>query len=213
MPSTRPLRVPQVGAAQPRRATPNAASTPDNNDPTKATDTTTLQAASTSPSAVYDGTEPPTATPMIAAKWRSSGQGSRWQGGRPVWREPTLLTTDDLGPAVRVLAVRVDARRDLRAAADCRRMPKLAGQPLWLAAPVGSSFGMYPAVEIHLRRGRVGAAHRPVLAAFGYAFRPLHPGYQPAPLARSLISASGEHTWPSCDVIERPGEPSVRPGR
>jgi hypothetical protein len=31
---------------------------------------------------------------------------------------------------------------------------------------------MYPAIEISLRLGHVGAAHQPVLAAFGYAFRP-----------------------------------------
>jgi hypothetical protein len=35
---------------------------------------------------------------------------------------------------------------------------------------------MYPATEIHLHLGHVGAAHRQVLAALGYAFRPLHPG-------------------------------------
>jgi hypothetical protein len=29
-------------------------------------------------------------------------------------------------------------------------IPILAGQPLWLAAPVGSRFGMYPAIEIDL---------------------------------------------------------------
>ena len=51
---------------------------------------------------------------------------------------------------------------------------------------------MYPAVEIHLRIDHVRAAHRPGLAAFGYAFRLLYPGYQPAPL--EAISAGGEHT-------------------
>jgi hypothetical protein len=50
---------------------------------------------------------------------------------------------------------------------------------------------MYPAVEIHLRLGYVIADQQPGLAAFGYAFRPLHPGYQPAP-RRSSISAGGE---------------------
>jgi hypothetical protein len=79
---------------------------------------------------------------------------------RPVWLEPTLLNTDDLALAVRVLAVRVGARRHLMAAADHRRLPKLAGQPLWPGVPAGSRFVMYPAIEIDLHLDRVCAAQR-----------------------------------------------------
>jgi hypothetical protein len=37
-------------------------------------------------------------------------------------------------------------------------MPKLASQRLWLVAPVGSRFGMYPATEIALHLAHVCAA-------------------------------------------------------
>jgi len=59
--------------------------------------------------------------------------------------------------------------------------PKWAGQPLWPGGPVGSSFGLYPAIEITLRLDRVCAAQPSSHAALGYAFRSLYPGHQPAP--------------------------------
>ena len=48
---------------------------------------------------------------------------------------------------------------------------------------------MYPANEIHLHLDHVCAAHREVLAAVGYAFRPRHPGHQPAPSAKRSTEA------------------------
>ena len=54
---------------------------------------------------------------------------------------------------------------------------------------------MYPVIEIHLRLGYVGAARRLGLAAFRYAFRRLHPRYQPAPPLSSIL-AGGEQTCP-----------------
>jgi len=103
---------------------------------------------------------------------------------RLVWLEPTLLNTEDLALAVRVLAVRVGARRHLWAAAEHRRLPKLAGQPLWPVAPVGSSFGMHPAIEITLHLDRIRAAQRRVPAAVGAAFRALTYGTNLLPSTR-----------------------------
>jgi hypothetical protein len=119
---------------------------------------------------------------------RSSDQGNHRQGMRAVWLEPMLLNADDLPLAVLVLAVRAGARRHLRAAADHRRMPKLAGQRLWLVAPVGSRFGMYPATEIDMHLDCICAAHRQA------------PG-------RPRVRVSGpRHTAPTCSPFLVPGE-------
>jgi hypothetical protein len=49
---------------------------------------------------------------------------------------------------------------------------------------------MYRATEIHLHLGHVSAAHRQVLAASGYAFRPLHPGTNLLPPAKRVDRGS-----------------------
>ena len=59
--------------------------------------------------------------------------------------------------------------------------PISAGQRLWLATPQGSSFGLYPAVEINLHLDRVCPAQPSSRAAFEYALRSLHRRYEPAP--------------------------------
>ena len=96
----------------------------------------------------------------------AAGETGVWYG----W-SPALLNTDDLALAARIPAVRAGTRRHLRPAADHCRMPRLAGQPLWLVAPVGSRFGVYPAVEIDLHIDCICAAQRRSPAALGGASR------------------------------------------
>jgi hypothetical protein len=96
------------------------------------------------------------------------------------------------------------ARTAMKGPQPCRTSPtqhplgktvtRWVDQPLWPGVPAGSSSGMYPATEIHLHLGHVGAAHRQVLATFGYAFRPLHPG-------TNLLPRRNESTV----AVDRPG--------
>jgi hypothetical protein len=66
-------------------------------------------------------------------------------------------------------------------ATPIRPSRKWAGQRLWPGVHVGSSFGMYPAIEIHLRLDRICAAQRRSAAALETAFRARNVRYQPAP--------------------------------
>jgi hypothetical protein len=68
----------------------------------------------------------------------------------------------------------------------------LAGQPLWLAALVGSSFGLYPAIEIDLHLARICAAQRQSPAPPEGAFRPLNVRHQPAPPSLTWGQASAQ---------------------
>ena len=73
---------------------------------------------------------------------------------------------------------------------------------------MGSSLGVYPAVETHLRLVHVDAAHELGDAAFGYAFRPLYRDTNLLP--PSSISAGGKHVVRAGgDLHNRAGNPRL----
>jgi hypothetical protein len=83
-------------------------------------------------------------------------------------------------------------------------MSRWAGQLLWTGVPVGSRFGMYPAIEIDLHLVRICAAHRVRPAAPEGAFRAPNVRHQPAPHRRSWRRGPAE--------VRSPNEP-VTAGR
>jgi hypothetical protein len=64
--------------------------------------------------------------------------------------------------------------------------PISSAQPLWLDVPLGSSFGLYPAIEITLHLDHVYAAQRRSPATVKVAFRALKYGTNLLPLRRLL---------------------------
>ena len=77
---------------------------------------------------------------------------------------------------------------------------------------MGSSSGMYPAIELGLRLSRVDAAHHPGLTAFGYAFRLPRPRYQPAPASTLNLRNSEPLPNPGGSIARRTRGGSGRVG-